>query len=77
LRVRLPPSAVLPKCEFTYYYGRAPMETQTESNTPLEILAGKLCIAASISILLGIGLFFLVEVHSGDGSCSFLILLVS
>ncbi len=50
------------------------METQTESNTPKKILAGKLCIAASISILLGIGLFFLFDLHGGDGSLSMVIL---
>lgn len=50
------------------------METQKDSNTPHEIVAGKLCIAASISILLGVGLFFLFEVHSGDVSFSMVIL---
>jgi len=55
-------------------YGRVLMETQTDSNTPQEILAGKLCIAASISILLGIGLFFLLDLHGGDGSLSMVIL---
>ena len=50
------------------------METQTESKIQDNICAGKLCIAASISILLGIGLFFLFELHSGDGSCSMVIL---
>jgi hypothetical protein len=34
------------------------MENQNDSNAPPKIYAGKLCIAASISILLGIGLFF-------------------
>ena len=50
------------------------METPTEPNPPQEIIAGKLCIVASILILLGVGLFFLFEAHRGDGSCSFLIL---
>ena len=50
------------------------METQTDSNTPQEIVAGKLCIAASISILLGIGVFFLLDLHGGDGSLSMVIL---
>jgi len=35
-------------------YGRVLMETQTESKTPRKIRADKLCIAASISLLLGI-----------------------
>ena len=35
------------------------METQTESNTPQKIHAGKLCVVASICLLVGISLFFL------------------
>jgi hypothetical protein len=40
------------------------METQTESKTPKKILAGKLCIAASIILLLRISLFFLCLLFS-------------
>jgi hypothetical protein len=50
------------------------MQDQTDSNTPQKIHAGKLCIAASISLLLGVFLFFLLDLHSGDVSLSFEIL---
>ena len=50
------------------------MDNQSNSDDSQNIYAGKLCIAASICILVGISLFFLFEVHSGDGSCSMVIL---
>jgi len=50
------------------------METQNESNTQPKIYAGKLCIAASICLLVGISLFFLLELSNEDVSLSFAIL---
>jgi hypothetical protein len=50
------------------------MNNQSNSDDSQNIHAGKLCFAAFISILLGVGLFFIFEVHSADASCSFVIL---
>ena len=50
------------------------MDNHSDSDNLQNVHAGKLCIAASITLLLGVGLLFLLEVHSADVSLSFAIL---
>ncbi len=44
------------------------METQIESKTPQKILAGKLCIAASICLLVGMYVGFIRD-NAGKPAC--------